>query len=132
LLRDHDAVVRGALARFRGEELTHTGDGIVASFDGPTRAVMCAQHMRGALSDLGLTVRIGLHAGEIESGPDGTTGLAIHITARVMAVAGAGGVVASRTVRDLVFGSGITFTELGECELKGVPGTWALFEIAGA
>jgi class 3 adenylate cyclase len=130
LLRDHDAVVRGALARFRGEELTHTGDGIVASFDGPTRAVMCAQYMRGALADLGLTVRVGLHAGEIESGPDGTTGLAIHITARVMAVAGAGGVVASRTVRDLVFGSGITFTELGECELKGVPGTWALFEVA--
>lgn len=130
LLRDHDAVVRGALARFRGEELTHTGDGIVASFDGPTRAVMCAQYMRGALADLGLTVRVGLHAGEIESGPDGTTGLAIHITARVMAVAGAGGIVASRTVRDLVFGSGITFTELGERELKGVPGTWALFEVA--
>lgn len=131
-LHDHDAVVRGAIARFRGDELVHTGDGVVASFDGPTRAVTCARYIAEALADLGLTVRIGIHAGEIEVGPHGTTGLAMHIAARVMAVAGDGGIVVSRTVRDLVFGSGVTFIERGEHPLRGIPGTWSLFEVAGA
>jgi class 3 adenylate cyclase len=129
LLADHDRVIRGALARFRGDELAHTGDGIVASFDGPTRAVACAQHVGDALHDLGLTVRIGLHTGEIETGPEGVTGLAIHLASRVMTVASDGGIVASRTVKDLAFGSGIEFTDLGEHELKGVPGTWTLYRV---
>lgn len=131
LLRSHDSVARRALARLRGEELVHTGDGIVATFDGPTRAVTCAQLMVDALADIGLTVRIGLHAGEVETGPDGTTGLAIHIAARIMAVAHEGGIVVSRTVKELVFGSDIEFVELGEQVLRGVPGTWTLFEVAG-
>jgi class 3 adenylate cyclase len=130
LLADHDAVVRGTLARFRGEELVHTGDGIVASFDGPTRAVMCAQQTIDALADLGLRARIGLHTGEIEVGPDATTGLAIHLASRAMAVATSGGIVASGTVRDLTFGSGIAFHDLGEHRLKGVPDTWRLYEVA--
>jgi class 3 adenylate cyclase len=130
LLRAHDDVVRGALARFRGEELAHTGDGIVASFDGPTRAVTCAQHLSDSLADLGLRVRIGLHTGEIEVGPDGATGLAIHLASRVMSVAADGGIVASRTVKDLAFGSGIDFVDLGEHSLKGVPGTWTLYRVA--
>jgi class 3 adenylate cyclase len=130
LLHAHDRVVRAALARFRGEEIVHTGDGIVAGFDGPTRAVTCAQHLHDALADLGLTVRIGLHTGEVEVGPDGVTGLAIHLASRVMAAAPDGGIVASGTVKDLVFGSGIDFDPLGERELRGVPGTWALYRVA--
>jgi class 3 adenylate cyclase len=130
LLSDHDRIIRGALARFRGDELAHTGDGIVASFDGPTRAVTCAQHVNEALAAVGLTVRIGLHAGEIEIGPEGTTGLAMHIAARVMQFAKDGGIVASGTVRDLVFGSGVRFDERGEHVLRGIPGTWALFTVA--
>ena len=132
LLRDHDTVIRGAIARFRGEELAHTGDGIVATFDGPTRAVICAQHISDALSDLDLKVRIGLHAGEIEVGPDGTTGLAIHLASRVMSVSTADGIIVSRTVKDLTFGSGITFGDIGEHQLKGVPGTWTLYKVADA
>ncbi|HSK98064.1 MAG TPA: adenylate/guanylate cyclase domain-containing protein [Euzebyales bacterium] len=128
-LRDHDAVVRGAVARYRGDELVHTGDGIVASFDGPTRAVTCARYIVDALADLGLTVRIGLHAGEVEIGPQGASGLALHIAARVMGVAVDGGILASRTVRDLVFGSGLAFVDRGEHQLRGVPGSWSLFEV---
>jgi class 3 adenylate cyclase len=130
LLADHDRVVRGAIARFRGEELSHTGDGIVASFDGPTRAVRCAQTMVDTVDDLGLTIRVGLHTGEIEVAPDRTTGLAIHLAARVMAAAPDGGIVVSQTVKDLVFGSGLEFVPLGEHELAGVPGTWTLHRVA--
>ena len=130
LLRQHDAISRQALSRFRGEEVVHTGDGLVATFDGPTRAVTCARSILDALARVGLTVRIGIHTGEIEAGPDGTTGLAIHVAARVMAEAIDGGIVVSRTVRDLAFGSDIAFTDLGERELRGVPGRWALFAVA--
>jgi class 3 adenylate cyclase/pimeloyl-ACP methyl ester carboxylesterase len=130
VLRDHDRIVRGAIARFRGEEVVHTGDGIVASFDGPTRAVTCAQHLSDALADIGLRVRIGLHTGEIEVGPDGTSGLAIHVASRVMSIATDGGIVVSRTVKDLAYGSGIRFIALGEHHLKGVPDTWALYRVA--
>lgn len=130
LLRDHDAVIRAAIARFRGLELAHTGDGIVASFDGPTRAVSCAQHTLGALAELGLGVRIGLHTGEIEVGPDGTTGLAIHLASRVTSVLDGAGIVVSRTVRDLTFGSGIAFEDIGEHRLKGMPDVWTLYKVA--
>lgn len=129
LLDQHDAVVRGAITRFRGDELVHTGDGIVASFDGPTRAVTCAQHTVGALADIGLTCRIGLHTGEIEDGPDGPRGVAIHLASRVMSVAAGGGIVVSRTVRDLTFGSGIAFEDIGEHRLRGVPESWALYRV---
>jgi class 3 adenylate cyclase len=129
LLRQHDAISRQALSRFRGDEVVHTGDGLVATFDGPTRAVTCAQYMVDALAAIGLTVRIGVHAGEIEAGPDGTTGLAIHVAARVMAQAADGGIVVSRTVRDLAFGSDVSFTDLGERELRGIPGRWTLYAI---
>jgi class 3 adenylate cyclase len=129
LMRTHDEVIRAGLARFRGEELVHTGDGMIASFDGPTRAVLCAQHLSRALADIGLTVRIGLHTGEVELRPEGARGLAVHVAHRVMAVASDGGVLASRTVRDLAFGSGITFTPIGGHRLRGVPGTWELYRI---
>jgi class 3 adenylate cyclase len=129
LLHAHDAIVREAIARFQGEEVAHTGDGVVASFDGPTRAVTCAQLLADALRGIGLTVRIGLHAGELETGPEGVTGLAISIAARVMAIATNGGIVVSRTVKDLVFGSDIAFVDLGEHELRGVPGSWSLFAV---
>lgn len=129
LIRDHDTVVRGAIAHFQGDELAHTGDGVVAGFDGPTRAVLCAQHIAQALADLGLRIRVGLHAGEIEVGPDGTTGLAIHLASRVMAAAATGGIIVSRTVKDLTFGSDIAFEELGEHHLRGVPGAWELYEV---
>lgn len=130
LLAEHDAVIGDAIARFRGEHLAHTGDGVVASFDGPTRAVTCARQIVDALAELGLTARVGLHTGEIEDGPEGPRGLAIHLASRVMAVAAAGGIVVSRTVTDLTFGSGIVFEELGEHELKGVPGAWTLYRVA--
>jgi pimeloyl-ACP methyl ester carboxylesterase len=132
LRRDHDTVVRGTLARFRGEEIAHTGDGVVALFDGPTRALRCAQVMVGALADLGLTVRVGLHAGEVEAGPDGTSGVAIHIAARIMALAATGGILVSQTVRDLVFGSDVTLVERGEHALRGVPGRWLVYAVADA
>jgi class 3 adenylate cyclase len=129
LRRSHDDVVRGALARFRGEELAHTGDGIVAAFDGPTRAVRCAQHLVDALADLGLTVRVGLHTGEVEEHPDGLTGLAIHLAARVMATAVDGGIVVTQTVKDLTYGSTIDYRDLGEHHLKGFPAPWTLHRV---
>jgi pimeloyl-ACP methyl ester carboxylesterase len=132
LLREHDALIRSALARYRGEEVVHTGDGVVATFDGPTRAVICAQHLVHALGGIGLTVRIGLHTGEVEVGPDGVSGLAIHLASRVMATATDGGIVISRTVKDLVFGSGIEVVDLGEHDLRGVPGTWGLYRVLDA
>jgi class 3 adenylate cyclase len=128
-MREHDRVVRSALARFRGEEVVHTGDGIVATFDGPTRAVTCAQRITDLVAALGLTVRVGLHTGEIEVGPEGVRGLAIHLASRVMATAAEGGIVVSGTVKDLVFGSGIMFDDLGEQALRGVPGTWRLYRV---
>jgi class 3 adenylate cyclase len=131
MIHNHDTVIRRAVAHFRGDEIVHTGDGIVVGFDGPTRGVLCARHVSDALSEMGLKVRIGLHTGEIDVGPDGTTGLAIHLASRVMAVATAGGIVVSRTVRDLMFGSDIAFEDLGQHHLKGVPEPWALYRVAG-
>jgi class 3 adenylate cyclase len=128
-LREHDAAVHRAIEAFRGEAIVHTGDGMVASFDGPTRAVSCALQVTRTVAALGLTVRIGIHTGEVEVGPDGVTGLAIHLAARVMAVATDGGIVISRTVRDLVFGSGIDFEDLGLHQLRGVPTPWELSRV---
>jgi len=129
LLDNHDRTVRDQLRRFRGSEVKTTGDGFVASFDGPARAIRCATAIREATERLGLKLRTGLHTGECEVRGDDLGGLAVHIAARVGAKACAGEVLVSGTVKDLVIGSGIEFADRGEHELKGVPGAWRLFAI---
>jgi class 3 adenylate cyclase len=129
LLGTHDALVRAELERFRGAEANHTGDGIVATFDGPGRAVRCACAIRSALAAVGLEVRAGLHTGEIEVRGADIAGIAVHIGQRVSAHAGAGEVMVSRTVADLIAGSGIELVDQGEHELKGVAGAWRLFSV---
>jgi class 3 adenylate cyclase len=123
----HHRIVRDELARFRGREIDTAGDGFFAMFDGPARAVRCAQAIRLAVLKLGIDVRAGVHTGEVEVGRDGVTGLAVHIGARVMAMARPGDVIATSTVRDLVAGSGIDFSDRGLHTLKGVPGEWRVF-----
>ena len=127
LLDAHDRTVRDQLKRFRGREINTTGDGFVASFDGPARAIRCAHALIEAAAALGLELRAGLHTGECEVRGDDLGGLAVHIASRVASLAPAGQVFVSRTVKDLVVGSGIEFDEQGPRELKGVPGTWELF-----
>jgi class 3 adenylate cyclase len=127
----HDRVVREQLRLYRGREINTTGDGFVVSFDGPARGIRCAQAMIEALAAHGLEVRIGLHSGECEVRGDDLAGLAVHIAARVSAMAGPGQVLVSGTVKDLVAGSGIEFGDHGEYELKGVPGSWKLFAVGG-
>ncbi|HYY75759.1 MAG TPA: adenylate/guanylate cyclase domain-containing protein [Gaiellaceae bacterium] len=127
LLDRHHAEVRAQVARFRGRLVKLTGDGILATFDGPARAVRCAQGIAGAVGDLGLAIRAGVHTGEVELWGDDVGGIAVHIGARVAALAGAGEVLVSQTVKDLVAGSGLEFEERGEHELKGVPGTWRVY-----
>ena len=129
LLASHDAVVREELDRFRGREVQGTGDGFLATFDGPARAIRCACAIRDALDALGLEVRAGLHTGEIERHGDDLAGIAVHIAQRVMTHAGPGHVLVSRTVADLIAGSDIDLLDLGEQELKGVPGPWRLFSV---
>ena len=129
LLDTHDRTVRDQLRRFRGREINTTGDGFVASFDGPARAIRCAKAMIEATGKLGMELRVGLHTGECEVRGDDLGGLAVHIAARVGALAGPGEVLVSRTVVDLVAGSGIEFEDRGEYELKGVPGEWRLFTV---
>jgi class 3 adenylate cyclase len=126
LLDRHDAVVRRQLARFRGREVNTTGDGFLSTFDGPARAVECACAIRDAARQLGLEVRSGVHTGEVEVRGDDVAGIAVHIAARVAARAEPGTVWVSRTVADLVVGSGLSFRDQGEHELKGVPGKWRL------
>jgi class 3 adenylate cyclase/pimeloyl-ACP methyl ester carboxylesterase len=130
LIRTHDELARELVSDYRGVYVDSTGDGALAIFDGPTRAVTCATRLAEGLRDrLRLTVRAGLHTGEIERTADGVRGMAVHLAARVMAAAAGGGVLVSGTVKDLVVGSGIEFAERGVHELKGVPGEWALFEV---
>jgi class 3 adenylate cyclase len=130
-LDQHDAMVRRQLQRFRGREVKTTGDGFLAVFDGPARAIECAVALRDGATQLGIGVRAGLHTGEIELRGDDIGGVSVHIGARVAALAGAGEVLVSRTVTDLVVGSGIQFEDRGDRELKGVPGSWRLFALAG-
>lgn len=127
LLAKHDDVVRTALARHRGTEVDRTGDGFLATFDGPARAVRCAREIVDDVRALGIEIRAGCHTGEIEYVDDGIRGIAVHIGARVMAVAGPSEVLVSSTVKDLVGGSGLSFEERGIHTLKGVPGEWQLF-----
>ena len=129
LLDRHDAAVRRQLDRHRGTEVGTTGDGFVAMFDGPARAIQCALAVRDNLEPLGLDVRAGLHTGEIERSGDEVRGIAVHIGARVAALAGAGEVLASSTVKDLVVGSGIDFETRGSHALKGVPDEWRIFAV---
>lgn len=130
LLDAHDAVVRAQLARFRGREVNTSGDGFLAMFDGPQRAIRCAMAIRDAVRALGIQVRAGLHTGECEVRGDDIGGIAVHIGARVSALARADDVLVSSTVRDLVIGSGIDFDDRGAHQLKGVPGEWRLFAVA--
>jgi class 3 adenylate cyclase len=132
LLDAHDAVVRSQLARFRGREVNTSGDGFLAMFDGPQRAIRCAMAIRDAVQALGIEVRAGLHTGECEVRGDDIGGIGVHIGARVSAVAGANDVLVSSTLRDLVIGSGIEFEDRGAHELKGVPGEWRLFAAASS
>ena len=130
LLDAHDAVVRSQLARFRGREVNTSGDGFLAMFDGPQRAIRCAMAIRDAVQALGIEVRAGLHTGECEVRGDDIGGIAVHIGARVSALAGPNEVLVSSTLRDLVIGSGLEFEDRGAHELKGVPGEWQLFAVA--
>ena len=129
LLAAHHGRVRAQLARFRGVELDTAGDGFFARFDGPARAIRCALAIHQAMRDVGLQVRIGLHAGECEVLDGKVAGIAVAIGARVSARAGAGEVLVSQTVKDLVAGSGISFEDRGLAELKGVPGQWRLYSV---
>jgi class 3 adenylate cyclase len=130
LLERHDAMVRDALARHRGREVKTIGDGFLATFDGPARAIRCACAIRGNARGLGLDVRAGLHTGECELIGDDIGGLGVHIGARVAALALPSEVLLSRTVTDLVAGAGLSFEPRGTHELKGVPGMWELFAVA--
>jgi class 3 adenylate cyclase len=132
LLDAHDAVVRSQLSRFRGREVNTSGDGFLAMFDGPQRAIRCAMSIRDAVQALGIQVRAGLHTGECEVRGDDIGGIGVHIGARVSALAGPNEVLVSSTLRDLVIGSGLEFEECGSHELKGVPGEWRLFAVASA
>jgi class 3 adenylate cyclase len=130
-LDDHDAVVRGLLERHRGREVKATGDGFLATFDGPARGIRCALELRSALAPLGIEIRAGLHTGEVEVRGEDVGGIAVHIAARVQAAAEPGEVLVSRTVNDLVVGSGIAFADRGAHALKGIPGEWQLFAVQG-
>jgi class 3 adenylate cyclase len=129
VLVEHQELVRRQLARFRGLEVKTTGDGFLASFDGPARAIRAADAIRAGVRDQGLEVRAGLHTGEVELLGDDIGGIAVHIAARVLARAGAGEILCSRTVKDLVAGSGFAFAERGTHRLKGVPDSWQLYAV---
>lgn len=129
LLDAHDRAVRNELRRFRGREIKTTGDGFFVSFDGPARAIRCAEAVIKATGELGIDVRIGLHTGECEARGDDLGGLAVHIGARIGALARPGEVLVSSTVRDLVVGSGIAFDDRGTHSLKGVPDPWRLLAV---
>jgi class 3 adenylate cyclase len=132
LLEQHHARVRRQLAQFRGRELDTAGDGFFASFDGPARAVRCASAIRESLREIDLDVRVGLHTGECELVDGKVAGIAVSIGARVAAQAAPGEVLVSGTVKDLVAGSDLRFEDRGTVTLKGVPGEWRLYAVAGA
>lgn len=131
LLEEHNAIVRSELERYRGRELERAGDGFVALFDGPGRAVRCALDIQAGVRDLGLVLRAGVHTGEVELLGTEVEGIAVHIGARVAAAAAPDEVVVTSTVRDLVAGAGIAFTDRGTRTLRGVPGRWKLFAASG-
>lgn len=130
LLDAHDEISVSEVERFGGRRVKTTGDGMLALFDGPARGVRCAEAVRDAVGELGIEIRAGLHVGECELRGDDVGGLAVHIAARVAGLARPGEILVSRTVRDLVAGSGLRFSERGEHELKGVPERWPLYVVA--
>ena len=129
LLADHNRIVRRQLDQFGGTEVRVVGDGFLATFDGPARAVRCAVAIRDDVKDLGLEIRAGLHIGEVEVLPDDIAGIAVHIGARVAAMATPSEILVSSTIKDLVVGSDLVFDDRGDHELKGVPETWHLFAV---
>jgi class 3 adenylate cyclase len=131
LLEQFYAIVRLELERFRGREITTTGDGLLATFDGPGRAIRCATTLRDAVRTLGIAIRAGLHTGECEMVGDDVGGIAVHLGARVLEHAAPGEVLVSHTVKDLVAGAGFRFTDRGARTLKGIPGEWHLFAVEG-
>ena len=126
----HDLVIRRQLQRFGGRLVKTTGDGALATFDGPAQAIQCATGIRDALAQIGITIRTGIHVGEIEDRGDDIAGIAVHTAERICSTAGPGEIVVSRTVADLATGSNITLRDRGEHELKGIPGTWHLLLVA--
>jgi class 3 adenylate cyclase len=132
LLDRHDTALRHQLARFGGREIKTTGDGVLAIFDRPLHAVQCASAIRDAATQLGVSIRVGIHFGEVELREADISGLTVHIAARIHALAEPGEILVSRTMSDLVVGSSITCTNRGEHELKGVPGAWQLFSVTNA
>jgi class 3 adenylate cyclase len=130
-LSAHNARIREELNIFRGREVKTTGDGVLAVFDSPTRAVRAAVAIAGACHDLGIEIRAGLHTGELEEVGDDVRGIAVHVAARVMALAGPGEVLVTATTADLTEGSGITLEDAGEHELKGIPGRRRVLRVAG-
>jgi class 3 adenylate cyclase len=131
LLEIHNDRVRGELERFRGVEIDTAGDGFLATFDGPARAIRCALAIMRSLADVGVTLRAGLHTGECERVDGKVRGIAVHTGARVASLAEPGDVLVSQTVKDLVAGSGIVFEDAGEHELKGIPDNWRLYRVVG-
>jgi len=129
LLAEHHRVVQTEFDRHRGRVVRIEGDGTLSTFDGPARAVRCAMAIRKALSPLGVEIRAGLHTGEVELAETGVEGIAVHIGARIAALAGPGEVLVSRTLKDLVAGSGLEFQDRGTHELRGVPDTWQIFQV---
>jgi class 3 adenylate cyclase len=129
LIEGHDSLTRRQLERFRGREVKTLGDGFLATFDGPARAVECACAIREGVRPLGIEVRAGVHTGECEFTANDVAGMAVNIGARVGAIAGAGEVVVSSTVKDLTVGADLAFSDRGEHELKGIPGTWRLYSV---
>lgn len=129
VLERHNDLVRRQIERFRGREIKTTGDGFLMLFDGPARAIACASAVRDALRQIGLEVRAGVHTGEVEMTGSDVAGMAVHIGQRVSSLASASEVLVSRTVVDLVVGSGLRFADRGEHQLKGVPGTWNLYAV---
>jgi class 3 adenylate cyclase len=128
----HDRIVRATLGRFRGREIKTMGDGFLATFDGPARGVRCAEAIASGVKPLGIEVRAGVHTGEVAFEGDDVAGLGVAIGARVGAKARGSEVLVSQTVKDLVAGSGLTFEDAGEHELKGVPDRWHLYRVVGA
>ncbi|MFL5685047.1 MAG: dihydrofolate reductase family protein [Chloroflexota bacterium] len=128
LLEQHQRVVQGEVERWHGQNVEFAGDGVMAIFDAPTRALRCAFGLVEAAGDLGIETRVGVHTGEIERRETGVGGIAVHIAARLLSAAESSQVVVTKTVRDLVTGTDLAFRALGESSLRGVPGQWELFE----
>jgi class 3 adenylate cyclase len=130
LIRRHDDIVRSQLHHFAGREIDRTGDGFLSAFDSPARAIRCAQAICAAMHSIGLQVRAGVHSGECEVIGEHLGGIAVHIGARISALAGPNEVLVSQTVKEAVLGSGIIFDDRGTHDLKGVPGQWQLYAVA--